>query len=64
MIDKKKVKAYCALKGIALYQLAEKIGLDSPALSMILKRANTSTNNLYKIAKVLDCKMDDLMIND
>ena len=61
MIDGKKVKAYCALKGISQKQLAESIGLNPNTLTAIIRRGNTLSVNLENMANALGCKMDDLV---
>ncbi len=61
MIDGKKVKAFCALKGISQKELAHAIGLNPNTLTAIIRRGNTLSVNLENMAAELGCKMDDLV---
>lgn len=61
VIDSLKLKSKIALKGMTYETLAEKINMTKTAIFFVVKKGDTKVSTLYKICKVLDCKIDDVL---
>ena len=47
-------------RGISMYQLREKCGIDSKTVRRLKANENVETKTLNKICVVLDCKLEDI----
>ena len=47
-------------KGISIYQLREKCGIDSKTIRRLRANDNIETKTLSKLCAVLDCSLEDI----
>lgn len=60
-IDKTKLRLQMAKSDSSLSSMAEAMGLTRSALSLMLKRNNMQPQSVGKIAKALNCEVEDLL---
>ena len=60
-IDKTKLRLQMAKSDNSLASMAEAMGLTRSALSLMLKRNNMQPQSVGKIAKALNCEVEDLL---
>ena len=47
-------------KGVSIYQLREKCGIDSKTVRRLRANDNMETKTLNKLCTVLDCRLEDI----
>ena len=47
-------------KGVSIYQLREKCGIDSKTVRRLRTNDNMETKTLNKLCTVLDCRLEDI----
>ena len=60
-INSPKLKGKIVEAGHTYETLAEKIEMTPTAIYYLLKRGDTKASTLYKICKVLNCSIDEIM---
>ena len=59
-----KVTECCKRRGITLQELAEKLGVARSTLANTLAKKNPTLDTLEKIARALDVKVSDLIVEE